>query len=518
MSELSYNLLRDPWIPCKMENNEFKDLSIEDVLFSATEIVEITSDNPLIISSIHRLLLAILHRVFGPRSISEWSEIYNNNQFDKKPLVDYFNEWSDKFELFNEPENRFYQIRVPEIDKTTRISKFNPAISSGNTSALFDHTWDTLFSPMSVEEAARLLVSFQNFSLGGGVAIPYNYSHAPLISKTVVLVKGSTLFETLMLNFIQYDEHHPFETSSTNEDIPFWERADKTLSEKKEGRFPYGYLDYLTWQSRRVWLIPEIVDGSIKVRDVNMTQGEKVSGDWNEDPQLIYVINDKNEKKPIKLKEDRKIWRDVEALLSLNKDGRQFISPKALDWISSLADRGIISYSKRFNLEIYGLISNKAKINSWHHSYIPLPLEFLKDQALVNNVKSFISKCEKVEKILVKTIKSFYISYLFPDAESGNLDKNQWNRVNESLEGLQVRIKYWNAIETYFFQLIDDLVAESDYPKRLEIISKWINEGVIKTASELLRSIKQNSKDDPRALKPIIQKFGKFYLKIQEIK
>ncbi len=516
MNEISFNLIKDPWIPCKMKSNEFKQLSIKDVLFNAKEIKEITSDNPLIIVSLHRLLLTILHRNFGPENRNEWKAIYQANEFNHETLDEYFKKWMHKFELFNEPENRFYQIKVPEIDSYTPVTKLNPALSSGNASALFDHNWDSRIYPMVVENAARLLVAFQNFALGGGKSIPFYYSHGPLISCIIVLIKGSNLFESLMLNLIQYDRQHPFSQSENYEDIPFWERSDKSICEEKDGRFPYGYLDYLTWQSRRVWLVPHEENGKITVKKIFMAQGEKLSDDWHEDPQKIYVINDQNEKSPLKLISDRKVWRDSESLLRLNEPGNNYVSPKALDWISSLAEGGIIPFSKRYNLEIYGLDSNRAKVDSWHRSYIPLPLNFLQDQSLVNNVKSFIDKCERIEKLLVKTVKSFIKAYFFPENDS--LNTIQWNKVNEYFKGMQIRIQYWNLIDSYFYKFMEEIALQPDYQERLKIISKWINEEIIKAASGLLNTLKDNSKNDPRALKPIIQKFGYFFKNVQEIK
>ncbi len=516
MNEISFNLIKDPWLPCKMKSNEFMLLSIKDALFNAKGIIEITSDNPLIIVSLHRLLLAILHRNFGPKNRNEWKAIYQTNEFDQKILKDYFEDWMQKFELFNEPEHRFYQIKVPEIGNLTPVTKLNPALSSGNASALFDHNWDSIIYPMEVEKVARLLVAFQNFSLGGGKSIPFYYSSGTLISCIIVLLKGANLFETLMLNLIRYDKEHPFSQSETHEDIPFWERHDKSLYEEKEGRFPYGYLDYLTWQSRRVWLIPQESEGKITVKEMYMAQGEKLSDDWYEDPQKIYVLNDKNKRIPLQLRSDRKVWRDAESLLRLNKKGNNYISPKAVNWISSLAERNIIPFSKKYNMEIYGLDSNRAKVDSWHRSYIPLPLNFLKDQKLVNNVKSFIDKCEEVEKILVDTVKYFIKAYFFPEKES--LNKNQWNKVKEYLGGLQIRIQYWNMIESYFYKFIEEIAQEPDYQEQLKINTKWITKKVIKAAKGLLNSIKENSKDDPRALKPIIQKFGYFFKNVQNIK
>jgi len=528
MKEISFNLLEEPWIPCEMKSSEFKMLSIKDVLFQAREILDITSDNPLIVVSIYRLLLAILHRNFGPENRDKWIAIYKAGKWDKKKLEQYFLKWHHKFELFNESENRFYQIDISDlITKETPITKLNYSISSGNNPALFDHHWDSEIFPMNVENIAQLLVTYQNYSLSGLGGFLYtsgkkervHFYYSPLITGIIVLLKGRNLFETLMLNFIRYDRDHPFKMSEDHADLPFWERNDKSLHEDKKGRYPYGYLDYLTWQSRKIWLNPYLDDGEIKVESLFMAQGEKVKDGWDLDPQMVFKRDKKNEFKPIKLDQDKQVWREAEALLRISDSDSNIRSPKAINWVSILVQRGIIPSTRRYNLEIYGLcndLSNVGKIISWNRSHIPLPLKFLEDQSLVGNVKSFIEKCEKIEQILSKTIKLFTKEYLFPSQIS--LSTNQWSKINDFIQNNQVRTKYWNLVEIFFYKFIEEVAKEPDFEKRLDLIKIWVNDSVLKTARKLLNSIKSNIKNDPRALKPFIQTEGYFYKNTHDLK
>ena len=94
MKDIVFNLLDDPWIPCEMLSGEYKLLSIKDVLFNAQDIKEITSDNPLIVISINRLLLAILHRNFGPENKDKWNSIFKVGEWDKEILANYFKKWA----------------------------------------------------------------------------------------------------------------------------------------------------------------------------------------------------------------------------------------------------------------------------------------------------------------------------------------------------------------------------------------------------------------------------------------
>src|SRR5207249_4299563 len=112
------------------------------------------------------------------------------------------------------------------------------------------------------EEAARWLVAFQGFALGGLITTEEgrktqdgSADAGQLVKSAVALAKGDTLFQTLMLNLVHYsaDDEEPFPFKE-RADKPAWERDDETRADDR--RYD-GYLDLLTWQCRRVKLVPE---------------------------------------------------------------------------------------------------------------------------------------------------------------------------------------------------------------------------------------------------------------------
>src|SRR5262249_1174695 len=76
-----------------------------------------------------------------------------------------------------------------------------------------------------------------------------------LVKSAVVIAKGDNLFQTLMLNLVHYsaDDEMPF-AFKAKADRPAWERDDEP---RPVDRRYDGYLDLLTWQSRRVKLVAE---------------------------------------------------------------------------------------------------------------------------------------------------------------------------------------------------------------------------------------------------------------------
>lgn len=59
-----FNLVDQSWIPCLLrDGGKPQELSLRDTLIGAHEIRELCDDSPLVTVSLHRLLLAVLHRV-----------------------------------------------------------------------------------------------------------------------------------------------------------------------------------------------------------------------------------------------------------------------------------------------------------------------------------------------------------------------------------------------------------------------------------------------------------------------
>lgn len=70
-----FNLVDNPWIPCLMPDGTSHELSLADTFAEAHKVREVTDPSPVVASSLHRLLLAIIHRVLGPKDESEWCNI-----------------------------------------------------------------------------------------------------------------------------------------------------------------------------------------------------------------------------------------------------------------------------------------------------------------------------------------------------------------------------------------------------------------------------------------------------------
>lgn len=104
----SFNLLERPWIPCLTRQGAAVPLSLRETLARAHELLNITHESPLVGVSVMRLVLAVLHRVYGPRDAAAWATLWRSPSFDMVALDGYFDQWRGRFDLFD-AERPFYQ-------------------------------------------------------------------------------------------------------------------------------------------------------------------------------------------------------------------------------------------------------------------------------------------------------------------------------------------------------------------------------------------------------------------------
>lgn len=412
MQKPYFNLIDEPWIPCiPLQGDGTPQLfSLRETLTKAHELREIYSDSPLTIAALHRLLLAILHDVFGPKDTEAWKELWQGAAWSKEQLNAYFESVHDRFYLFHETYP-FYQVaEFPQgmTPKTKSISTLAIHHASGNNTTLFDHRQDYKPIPVSCGEAALLLVTAQSFMLGGGKSgIPdENYHHAPCASGAFILVEGRTLYQTLVLNMRNYPEL--FSTNQrlfdTSKDKPVWKQKN-IFGDKRHQ--PYGILDYLTWQSRRVKLQePETMD-LMRIQWIQITQGL-----WTEnmlDPFQSYKISKKNVLS-VKFDREKALWRDSLALLELSEtsktQGEDFytIPPQSTERLSNLdIDQHDSLSQTQFQYIVIGMVPSDSGAGSaslWRSEHIPLQLEYLKNTDSVGELRKALRLAESAEAAL----------------------------------------------------------------------------------------------------------------------
>jgi len=470
---IQYNLLKRRWIPCLLNNRRRVMLSLEEVLLSAGEIYGVYDPSPLVTISLHRLLIAFLHSSLrGPGSIENWTELWEQGEFDAGVIASYSSEWIERFELFG-PSRPFYQCPAILTGEERPVSRLAHHFASGNNPTLFDHGRDDDPVTLSFSQAARLLVTYQSFALAGGKGGKSeafgNHPHlseAPLVNGMTALLKGNTLFETLMINLNLYstDKMIPF---SAGNDKPCWERERYPGPVKRKCE---GWLDLLTWQSRYILLIPE-KDG---VRWMRFVQGEEIEKkNRARDPMFFYESRKRDEPTAVTAQAGMPVWKDCGTLLdSKNHAGMESCGkPLSFELISDLCRIGALNKDKIITCGLTGISKKRAKIDSLVFDNIDFPVELFAREDLADVVQGAIERADSILRALRRAVDRH------GEIIAGK--KGAWLLT----AGIQMEKKFYSALDRSFRCFISTLPEEKGTALRA-----W-TEDAEKTARELFREV-----------------------------
>jgi CRISPR system Cascade subunit CasA len=366
---MSFVLSERPWIPCERLDGRVVELSTHDVLVEAHQLRAIMDESPLVVAALHRHLLAVIHRVVdGPVSFKAWAAVYRRGAFDPDAVARYLERVRERLDLFH-PTHPFAQVRgLTEVfpDSRDPIDQLGFERSSwGGARKLFQAREGGVTPKTAPAEAARLLLAHHAFATGGLVrkpGEPTSATAAPLVRSAVVVLRGATLFETLTSNLLYYAPEAGEPIAGTSNDAPAWEREPlpQRLPLKEEPkRLPTGWLDLLTWLSRRIELVREDEDVVSYVRAV----GQGLDPQSPNDPMVTWRLDDKRGFVSIGIQPERAFWRDSAALFEAGRDaGRKLFRPKAVDQAASLDVREIAG-DRAFTLEVSGLSAEKSKVD-----------------------------------------------------------------------------------------------------------------------------------------------------------
>lgn len=357
--DASFNLVDEPWVRIRDEEGEVREVSLLELFEQAPHIVCLANDLPTQDFAILRILLAILQRSVSP-SLDEdddpaeiWGELWNERAFPIEDIRSYFEDWHQRFDLFdeNEPFMQVADLRTAK-NEVSEIRKIIADVPDGDM--LFSLRVGDGVSSLSYSEAARWLVHAQAFDTSGiksgtvgdprvrkGKSYPIGTGWAGSLGG--IFFEGSSLFETILLNFIvrdiEEDELFPAD------DLPCWERSGRKAG--SDDRLPDGRLELYTWQSRRIRLVPK--DG--RVVGVVLTNGDKLEPRnlHHVEPMTAWRRSLPQEKKlhvsPVYLprihQSDKTLWRGLDSVFGSDADGDHpsVIAPDLERWVSYLASR-----------------------------------------------------------------------------------------------------------------------------------------------------------------------------------
>jgi len=514
----TFDLIDEPWIPCIRADGTVVELGIRQTLTDAPTLREISDPSPLVTATLHRLLLAILHRTHGSATTSDWAAVWESGVFDTASIDTYLDEQRDRFDLFH-PEHPFYQTAKVETEYAKPVAYMGHELLLGTPPTLFHQTPVDL--SVSPGRAARLTLALHGFALRGTGAFRSSHGETEkihksardgsLTTKAMLLIRGSSLFETLCLNLVAYDgdDGQPWSFDPA-EDLPAWERDSPTDA---EDRHPDGYLDLLTWQSRRIRLIPETDGDRIFVARAVVMKGFGLSSTWKvtNDPMVAFWKRPTAKPSespwiPLTFDPARALWRNSLSLYQSTE--AQTLRPKTADWIANLATDEILPQGTRYAIDALGLAIHpiRAVTMLWRHERLPLPLDLLRDteyapliaQALdaaedaANQLRPGYDKSRKQQRAL-----QFFVDSLLGIASQTPIqrDRRPTTKGAEFLKSLGIDERYWSRLEAPFRDFIVALPAD-----REGALEAWINR-VEETARVAFEETMRSFDTSARALK-----------------
>lgn len=287
---IDFNLIDEPWVPVVEQCGKLREVSLREALNRAHEIASLQTANPLeAVALLRQVLLPVVWDACGlPASLREWSALWQAKRLDAKAIDAYLSAWRDRFWVFH-PVSPFAQaagleeagsagsgksvgVLMPEVASGNNVPLFSPFTdrnppsldpASAIRAVLVCHCWDTA----GIKPAAK-------GDPAGRGGKTYGNPTGPVGGLGVIVPLGTTLFETIVLNT-------PAGAAAVtgDDDRPQWRRDP--LTPAWEERPARGLLDLLTWQARRIRLLPpEHASGgaaAVTVSEAVVTAGDRLT-------------------------------------------------------------------------------------------------------------------------------------------------------------------------------------------------------------------------------------------------
>ncbi|MFI7081271.1 type I-E CRISPR-associated protein Cse1/CasA [Micromonospora sp. NPDC049903] len=416
MDNPSFNLTDDAWIPVvaqrdgpptgQPDHGSFPPApqvwSLADVLTRAHEIDALGLANPLEVAAVLRQVLvpAYIDACGVPRSEEEWRQRWMEGALPSAQIKGYLTSRRSLFDLFGpRPFGQVAGLRTRK-DETKPVSLLVAAIATGNNVPMFTSRTEANPPPLSPAEAVRAMLAAQCWDTAAIKSGAADDPQAGAAGKTtgnptgpcgalgIVVPLGRNLAETILLNT-------PIVRHPPTDDVPQWRREPRPTG-VWETRGARGLLDLLTWQSRRVRLIPErTAGGDVVVRRAVLTAGDRLLRvPQDVEPHTAWRQVDKPKANqpsvmPVRHVLGREAWRGLESLLAtIPSSGTKVFSSNLLVQLHQLRMNGHIPADAPVQVLTVGVAygNQSAVVEDVIADVVPLPLTALDPDSDVRQV------------------------------------------------------------------------------------------------------------------------------------
>lgn len=457
----SFNLWTEPWITAEKPDGTLETVNIQQLIQNAPDYRALYDPSPLVIVSIHRLLIAILQDIFRPEVEEDLYEIWEAEQFPADKIEQFGREYADRFDIFSDEVPFMQSADIPLVPekrgKGKSIGYLFQEENAGTGVTHYFHAYDATHQ-LCPACCAKGLVFIPAFASSGGAGIKPSINGVPPI---YIIPGGETLQQSLTAS-LTIPNFQP-EIADQEHDTPWW-RREEAIVHKKGVVNQVGYLHSLTFPARRIRLHPHTSSGtcsrcqqssSVRVSEMAFEMGEERPSDsalWR-DPFAAYKIRKDGEPPiPIRPIAGKAIWREYEGLFlesKADKGAKGTIRPTIISQLSHL--QGALPYKLGvpYPFQVVGVRTDmKAKTFEWEQSGFQVPPQILQNADATTIITAAIEFSTTVDSMAKKT----FTQYFGGDGKQKRGENVKW-RMSQS---------YWSELAQHFSQFINQLSQSAD--------------------------------------------------------
>jgi CRISPR system Cascade subunit CasA len=401
---VAFNLVDEPWIPALRNGSEL--VSLRTALLDSHNIralaLEFSSQAPALMRQI--LLPVVLHSGLVPRSYEQWGDWFSAGRFSSVQVTmieDYLTAHHGLFDLFD-AQRPFGQ--APGLTALTGeikpVAALIAHVANGNNVPLFTSYSDADDLALSPGQAALWMLHAQCWDTAaiktGAVGDPQAKANKTTGNKTgplgglgVVVPTGESLYGTLLLNL------RVLEDGLDPRDAPQW-MGVQGPGWNAQG-VAKGLCERLTWQARRIRLIPDQSAAGTVVNRVMITAGDRFAAPEpspDDEPHTLWRRGPDEKGKPAAIKPrrhavGRAAWRGLDSLIALDlpSSGEGPMTSGMLRQLRDLRAMQCIPRGYPVNVEIHGFKygTQSAVFEDVLFDRLPLPVLALSSDSVVRH-------------------------------------------------------------------------------------------------------------------------------------
>jgi CRISPR type I-E-associated protein CasA/Cse1 len=415
VSDQSYNLLDNPWIPVTwLDRTAGKpdSVGIRRALADAQEIRSLSHTSPFVEFGLHRLLITIVldaYLLAGKRpTVGKARAMLEVGRFDAGVLGKYLGDYKEAFDLWWE-DQPFLQVAAVK-GRSEAVSKMIAHVPSG-TKITFWHHYAEHETRLSDEEAARELCA----------VAPFCFDYAPRDVCTVggdpplyVLMLGNSLFESIVFNLPRPSGR--LTVRREEQCGPTWRCPVQDATEiPRAPTLAQGW----TWPVRQIRLtrgFQEVAE-AVNTAGAGKTAAKERVKAWR-DPNAATVTGATGLRhiRPTDLiprfargsrqgdQDPLLFWRDFVPMCLVASEGEVLRGERVRSRPEVVTNALRIAEGRLLRLAVYGFVDkggqNNKVFRTWFRSVLSLPAEVARDSRLSARAIEAFEKAQKVADAL----------------------------------------------------------------------------------------------------------------------